>query len=216
MRSSRKGRLAAAFWGTALVLGAGLGVIRGADAVSEKTVWNFESETPGQSAKGFATESGRWVVASDGPNRVLAQRAKNPDDTFNLVLVAGTSYRDVDLSVRLKAEAGEVDQGGGAVWRAKDAKNYYLARYNPLEDNFRVYKVENGKRTQLRSAKVPGDLGWHTLRITMSGHRIACYLDGKKHLEAEDPTFAGEGRIGLWSKADAQSLFDDLTVSIPD
>ena len=109
--------------------------------------------------------------------------------------------------------AGKNDQGGGLVWRAKDAKNYYIARYNPLEDNFRVYKVEGGKRTMFENAKVPGDMEWHTLRITMKGSKITCYLDGKKHLEAEDSTFPEAGRIGLWSKADAQSYFDDLTVA---
>jgi hypothetical protein len=94
-----------------------------------------------------------------------------------------------------------------------DAKNYYIARYNPLEDNFRVYKVEDGKRTQFQSAKIPGDDKWHTLRITMAGAKITCYLDGQKYLEAEDSTFPDAGMIGLWSKSDAQSYFDELTVS---
>lgn len=213
MRSMTKRLIPIACWGTLIVLGATVGALRG--AAPEKKVWNFESDTPGQPAQGFSTESGRWEVASDGPNRVLAQRARNPDDMFNLVLIEGTHDRDIDLSVRLKANAGEVDQGGGVVWRAKDAGNYYVARYNPLEDNFRVYKVENGKRTQFRSAKVPGDLAWHMLRVTMTDNRITCYLDGKKYLEAEDSTFPDAGRIGLWSKADAQSYFDDLTLTAP-
>ena len=113
----------------------------------------------------------------------------------------------------MRAVAGEVDRGGGVVWRAKDAKNYYIARYNPLEDNFRVYKVVDGKRTMFKSAKTPGDEKWHTLRVTMVGSKITCYLDGQKHLETEDATFPLAGRIGLWSKADAQSYFDELIVS---
>jgi hypothetical protein len=181
------------------------------DAPTKRT-WDFESDEPGKIAKGFSSEVGRWVVAEDGKNRVLAQKAESDDDTFNVALIEGTSYKDIDLSVRLKSVAGKNDQGGGLVWRAKDAKNYYIARYNPLEDNFRVYKVEAGKRTMFESAKVPGNNEWHTLRITMKGSKITCYLDGKKHLEAEDSTFPEAGRIGLWSKADAQSYFDDLTV----
>jgi hypothetical protein len=118
----------------------------------------------------------------------------------------------VDLSVRVKAVAGELDQGGGVIWRAVDKNNYYIARYNPLEDNFRVYKVEGGKRTQFQSAKVPGDKSWHVLRVTMVGAKITCYLDGTKYLEAEDSTFPAAGKIGLWSKADAQSDFDNLSV----
>src|SRR5271165_2457821 len=119
-----------------------------------KKTWDFESDEPGKIAKGFTNEVGRWVVAQDGKNRVLAQKAESDDDTFNVTLIEGTSYKDLDLSVRLKAVAGKNDQGGGLVWRAKDAKNYYIARYNPLEDNFRVYKVVDGKRTIFQSADI--------------------------------------------------------------
>jgi hypothetical protein len=182
-----------------------------AGQVSKQT-WNFESDEPGKIAKGFTSEVGTWEISLDGDNKVLAQKAKNDDDTFNVVLVDGTQFKDVDLSVRLKAVAGELDQGGGVVWRAKNKYNYYIARYNPLEDNFRVYKVEGGKRTQFASAKNPGHKNWHTLRVTMAGARITCYLDGTRHLEAEDSTFPAARKIGLWSKADAQSYFDELSV----
>jgi hypothetical protein len=182
-------------------------------AGTAKKTWDFEQDELGKIAKGFTNEVGRWEVAQDGDNHVLFQKAKNEDATFNVALVDGTSYKDLDLSVKLKAVAGDVDRGGGVVWRAKDAKNYYIARYNPLEDNFRVYKVQDGKRTQFQSAKIPGDEKWHTLRVTMAGVKITCYLDGQKHLETEDSTFSDAGMIGLWSKADAQSYFDDLTAS---
>jgi hypothetical protein len=182
-------------------------------AEAAKKTWDFESEEPGKIARGFTNEVGQWEVAKDGDNHVLYQKAKNEDATFNVALVEGTSYKDVELSVKLRAVAGEVDRGGGMVWRAKDKRNYYIARYNPLEDNFRVYKVQDGKRTQFASAKIPGDEKWHTLRVTMVGNKITCYLDGQKYLEVEDSTFPEAGMIGLWSKADAQSYFDDLTVS---
>jgi hypothetical protein len=181
-------------------------------AFAANKVWDFEKDAPGKVPSGFTSEVGRWEVAQDGANRMLAQLAKNDDATFNVALVQGTSYKDVDLSVRLRAVAGETDRGGGLVWRAKDAKNYYIARYNPLEDNFRVYKVQDGKRTQFQSAKVAGDEKWHALRVTMTGAKITCYLDGTKYLEAEDATFPDGGKIGVWSKADAQSYFDDLTI----
>jgi hypothetical protein len=178
-----------------------------------KRTWDFESDEPGMSAKGFATEVGEWLVAKEGANKVLHQKAKNSDATFNVALAEGSSYKNVDLSVRLRATAGELDRGGGVVWRAKDQKNYYICRFNPLEDNFRVYKVEGGVRTMFKDAKTPGDENWHTLRVTMVGPKITCYFDGQKLLEAEDSTFKEAGMIGLWSKADAQSYFDDLTVS---
>ncbi len=178
-----------------------------------KKTWDFEADAPGQIAKGFRNEVGQWEVARVGDNQVLYQKARNGDRTFNLTLAEGTSHKDLDISVRLKAVAGETDRGGGLVWRAKDRKNYYIARYNPLEDNLRVYKVEDGKRTQLDHADAPGDGNWHTLRITMTGREITGYLDGKKLLVAEDSTFPDAGMIGLWSKADAQSYFDDLSAS---
>jgi hypothetical protein len=178
-----------------------------------KLTRDFQSDEPGKIASGFSSEVGTWEVVQDGENRVLAQKAKNPDDVFNVALVSDTQFKDVDISVRLRAVEGELDQGGGVVWRARDKDNYYIARYNPLEDNFRVYKVEKGKRSQFASAKTPGDKQWHTLRVTMTGHHITCYLDGTKHLEADDATFPDAGRIGLWSKADARSYFDDLTVT---
>jgi len=153
-------------------------------------------------------------VAADG-EKVLAQEAKNSNSVFNLVLVTDSRAKDVDLSVRMKAVAGETDQGGGLVWRAKDKGNYYLARYNPLEDNFRLYKVENGKRSMFQNADIKATPGWHTLRVTMKGDAIECYYDGKKHLEHKDTTFTDAGMIGLWSKADAQSYFDDLTLTEP-
>jgi hypothetical protein len=177
-----------------------------------KRVWTFDEEASGQIAKGFTNEVGQWSVVASDKGKALAQSAKNPNAVFNVTLISDTSAKDVDLSVRMKAVAGETDQGGGLVWRAKDARNYYLTRYNPLEDNFRVYKVVEGKRTLIQNADIAHSDGWHTLRVVMSGNQIACYYDGKKYLEVTDGTFPGAGMIGLWSKADAQSQFDDLTL----
>jgi hypothetical protein len=180
-----------------------------------KRTWNFDDEPTGKIAKNFTNEVGEWTVVASDNGKVLAQSAKNANAVFNIALAGDTGAKDVDLSVRMKAVAGETDQGGGLVWRAKDAKNYYLARYNPLEDNYRLYKVVDGRRTLIQNADIPHSDGWHTLRVTMSGDQIACYYDGKKSLEAKDTTFPGAGKIGLWSKADAQSHFDDLTLITP-
>jgi hypothetical protein len=111
----------------------------------------------------------------------------------------------------MKALAGEDDQGGGLVWRAKDGANYYIARFNPLEDNYRVYKVVDGARKQLGSADFKAAPGWHTLRVVMSADHIVCYLDGEKRLDVTDSTFKEAGKVGLWTKSDAQTHFDDLT-----
>jgi hypothetical protein len=188
----------------------------GVAAALEKT-WNFDADKAGAAPEGFSVESGSWAVkagdASSNPN-ALAQTAKSDNNIFNIAVAKDVSLKDVDISVKFKAVAGETDQGGGVVWRYKDAKNYYIARYNPLEFNYRLYHILDGKRTQLQGVnKLILESGWHTLCITMSGDKIECFLDDKKHLEATDATFKDAGTIGLWTKADAETLFDDLKIS---
>lgn len=182
-----------------------------------KKVWSFDTDKTGAIAAGLTNEVGDWKVVTDqtAPSKpnVLAQLAKSSISTFNVTLISDTHYKDVDISVKMRAIAGNNDQGGGVVWRAKDAKNYYIARYNPLEDNYRVYKVVNGNRSIFQNADIKHADGWHTLRVTMTGDQIECYYDGKKYLDVKDTTFKEAGKIGLWSKADAQSHFDDVTVS---
>lgn len=184
-------------------------------AEPERQVWNFERDQPGELATGFVEAVGQWRVVEAEGRKVLAQQAKNPDKTFNVCLVQNSDAKDLNLEVRFKAVAGELDQGGGVVWRASDAKNYYIARFNPLEDNFRLYKVVDGKRTQLATADIKHTDGWHSIRVMMRGDEIRCGYDGKKYLEAQDATFAGSGKFGLWTKADAQTYFDDLTLAAP-
>jgi hypothetical protein len=182
-------------------------------AEGSKRTWTFDDEPIGQIAKGFTNEVGSWSVTAVGNGKALSQTAKNANPVFNITLASDTNAKDVDLSVEMKAIAGETDQGGGLVWRAKDAKNYYLARYNPLEDNYRLYKVVDGKRTLLQNADIMHSDGVRTLRVYMQGDHIECFYDGKKVLDRKDTTFTGSGKIGLWTKADAQSQFDNLTLS---
>src|SRR4051794_21372862 len=181
------------------------------DAV--KQAWTFDDQKAGQIAKGFTGEVGEWKVVESDKGKALGQSARNSNSTFNIALAGDTNAKDVDLSVRMKAVGGETDQGGGLVWRAKDPKNYSLARYTPPEDNYRLYKVVNGKRTLIQNADIAHTDGWHTLRVTMSDDQITCSYDGKKSLESRDTTFPEAGKVGLWSKADAQSQFDDLTLA---
>jgi len=157
-----------------------------------------------------------WKVLEDSTapgGKALAQTSgEGPKALFNLCIAEETKFADVDVSVSLKANAGKIDRGGGPIWRCRDADNYYVARWNPLEDNFRVYKVEKGKRTQLGTAevKMPGDK-WHVVRAVQKGGGIQCYLDGKLYLDVKDDTFPNAGKIGLWTKADAQTSFAELT-----
>ncbi len=162
-------------------------------------------------------EGSVWKVVADdtAPSKsgyALAQTAEGPNPFFNLCVAEDTSFKDVQVSVAFKAVKGKLDQGGGVVWRLQDANNYYIARMNPLEDNFRVYKVIDGKRIQLgtkEDLKVPAG-EWHTLQATMKGDHIECSLDGKKYLEATDGALGKAGHVGLWTKADAQTHFDQF------
>jgi hypothetical protein len=200
-----------------ILFAAVFGIAVALDATAQTSKWNFDSDKSGVLAKTIMSEFGAWQVTADptAPSKpnVLAQLAESRGPEFNVALVGGTNFRYVDVSVQMKAVAGRTDQGGGLVWRARDGKNYYIARYNPLENNFRVYKVVNGARTELKSATIVRSDGWHTLRVTMTGDHIECFYDGKKYLDVRDSTFTDAGRIGLWTKADAQTHFDDLTVS---
>ena len=190
------------------------GLIRFQKADLDKTPAGWKADKTGEG------EGSVWRVVADdtAPSKsgyVLAQTAESPGNVFNLCVSNQPNYKDVEVSVAFKAVQGKKDQGGGIVWRYQDANNYYIARMNPLEDNFRVYKVEEGKRSepfQSVDVKVPAG-EWHTLKITMLGNHIECYLDEKKLLDARDGTFEARGKVGLWTKADAQTRFDQFTVS---
>ena len=187
--------------------------------------WSFEDAGVGKVPEGWSSgKTGKgpgsvWKVIEDttAPSgaHVLAQTSsEGPNRLFNLCVAEKTSYKDVDLTVSFKAVQGKIDQGGGPVWRYQDENNYYIARMNPLEDNFRVYKVVQGRRTQLDSSDVKAPAGkWHKIRVVQKGNDIQCYLNGKLHLEVKDDTFTGKGKVGLWTKADAVTSFDDFVTS---
>jgi len=187
--------------------------------------WDFEEATVGTLPSGWTeakTGTGPgsiWKVLEDASapkgSKVLAQTSSDgPKPLFNLCVAQATFGPDLELSVSLKAVRGKIDQGGGLVWRYQDHNNYYIVRVNPLEANFRLYRVIGGKRTQIASADVePIHRKWQTIRVVHQGERIRCYLDGQLEIEAKDSTIRGPGRIGLWTKADAVTWFDHLVVT---
>jgi hypothetical protein len=195
-------------------------------AADEVRTFTFARDDVGKLPSGWtASRTGKgegsvWKVVADptAPSKkshVLAQTAESPGSLFNLCVVNDTSYADVEITVDFKPMKGEKDQGGGVVWRYQDANNYYVARFNPLEDNYRLYKVVAGKRIQLATKEdLTSPAGaWHTLKVTMKGDQIECTLNDKQYLEAKDSTFMKAGKIGLWTKADAQTYFDNLKVT---
>ena len=166
------------------------------------------------------TGTARWRVQADAtspskPN-VLEQTGVA---AFPVCVKDDARLKDGFVEVKFKAISGKDDQAGGLVWRYRDADNYYVCRANALEDNVVLYKVENGKRKALDIVGRPGGYGvkepvppgqWHTLRVEFAGARFKVVFNGKGLFEAEDATFAEGGRVGVWTKADSITRFDDF------
>jgi hypothetical protein len=184
---------------------------------------NAETGTLPANWKGTKTGKGepKWAVVADDsapstPN-VLKQSG---EATYPVCLKDDTRLKDGFVEVKFKPISGKADQAGGIIWRAKDADNYYIARANALEDNVVLYKTVKGKRTSLDIVGRKGGYGveekvasgqWHTLRVQFAGNKFTLYFDGKKLFEVVDDTFAEAGQVGVWTKADSVTLFDDFS-----
>ena len=179
---------------------------------------NFDQEKPGAAPAGWVcgvTGSGkpRWVVDGDksapsAPN-VLRQTGYG---TFPWCVKKSASLADGFVEVKFKSEKGNEDQAGGVVWRWKDGDNYYVARANALENNVSLYYTEKGSRKTLKyvDAPVPPKV-WHRLRVEFSKRRIRVALNGKTYIEIEDSHITGGGAVGVWTKADSVTAFDDFS-----
>src|SRR5262245_42510643 len=209
--------------GVFLAITAMPGPIVGARA-AEKVTLDFEKFETGALPTDFSTAlTGgggpvAWTIVEDssssGGPKVLAQTsADRTDYRFPLCVYDPLSARDVEVSVRFKAVAGKVDQAGGLVARFRDKDNYYVARANALEGNVNLYRVVAGKRSQFAGSRVNVSSGaWHTLKLAVKGKRFEVSCDGQRLVEAEDGTFGDAGKVGLWTKADSVTYFDDLTI----
>jgi hypothetical protein len=202
----------------------------GSVAFAEHRTVDFSSEAVGQPPKGFSFghtakvgTAGKWVIQAEGTNKFLAQTdADSTRARFPVAVLSDVTAADVDLLVRFRPISGCVDQAAGLVWRYRDEDNYYVVRANALEDNVVLYKVEGGTRTDLpvkgegrtygKKADVPAGQ-WSTLRIVARGPLFEVYFNGTKMYEVEDVTFDQPGKVGVWTKADSVTQFDDLTVA---
>jgi hypothetical protein len=187
---------------------------------------SFENSQTGVTPEGWTatlTGSGnpKWTVENDetAPSKLKVVK-QSGRATYPLLLKNDTNIKDGFIEVKFKAIAGSEDRAAGVVWRARDAKNYYVARANALEDNFVLYKTVNGTRSPLDivgrkggygvSVPVPANI-WHSLRIDFKGARFTASFNGKQMFEVEDSTFTEAGKVGLWTKADSVTLFDEMT-----
>jgi hypothetical protein len=198
----------------------------GVEAAAFEKVWSFDGENldalPQEFVIGTLVDgrpAGDWrVLRTDqakSPPHVLGQvQGKGSEHAYKVVLVNGTAGSDVDLEVSFFPVDGKADMGGGLIWRASDDRNYYLTRANPLEQNIRIYRVVKGIRHLLQNFNQTISLKrWHTLRVITRGCQIQVLYDERQVFDLCENTFT-RGRIGLWTKSDAVTYFDDLKVRV--
>lgn len=160
----------------------------------------------------------RWEILnreSDSLSKYIFRLLKTEAhwSEFNLCYTNKIRFLNGSISVTFRADSGHEDQGGGIVWRVEDKNNYYIARYNPLEDNLCLYYVKNAHRRLLKEVSIIlEDKPWHTMKIVQRKSHYQVYLDSKMVLQGNDSTFVDAGGIGLWTKADALTTFKNLRV----
>ena len=178
---------------------------------------NFDQDPVDSTPSGWtAGVTGRgtskWAIEADrtapsAPN-VLKQSGTG---TFPWCVKNGTALTDGMVEVKFKPISGKEDQAGGLVWRWKDGDTYYVARANALENNVSLYYTQNGRRNTIKYVTAPVAAGqWHTLRVEFAGKRILVALDGKPYIELDDEHLSGSGAVGVWTKADSVTVFDDF------
>lgn len=185
-------------------------------AVSIETI-NFDKAEAGTPPSGWTpTQTGtgqaKWTVVQDetAPSKpnVLKQSGQA---TYPVCLKDDTSLEDGFVEVKFKAISGREDQAGGLVWRAKDANNYYIARANALEDNVTIYHTINGRRTEKKRASMKvAPNQWHTLRVDFRASHFTVSFNGQNALEWDDDMLKDAGKVGVWTKADSVTAFDDF------
>jgi hypothetical protein len=200
----------------AKIIGAAAMMMAAATAHAETIT--FDADRPGTPPAGWtcgSTGGGTpiWKVEADsgapsGPN-VLKQSGKAP---FPWCVRQGTAVTNGTVEVKFKPLSGREDQAGGLVWRWKDGDNYYVARANALENNVSLYYTERGRRLTLKYVDAPVAANtWHTLRVEFQGTQIRVALDGKTYIELSDSHISGAGAVGVWTKADSVTVFDDFS-----
>src|SRR5258706_3560989 len=196
---------------------AGLAVAGWAAGAHAETV-TFDGDRAGSAPAGWicgSTGGGtpRWTVEADptapSASNVLKQSGSGP---FPWCVKQGTALADGAVEVKFKPLSGREDQAGGIVWRFKNGDNYYVCRANALENNVSLYYTEGGRRKTIKyvDAPVPPKV-WHTLRVEFSGERISVALNGKTYIDLKDAHIKGPGAVGLWTKADSVTVFDDFS-----
>lgn len=187
-------------------------------------IWTFDTDPAGGPPAGFSCSrtgqgrTGHWIVQADTdapsrPNVLIQTDADSTDYRFPIAVAGEPLLRDLRLSVDCKPVSGRVDQAAGVVFRYRDENNYYVVRANALENNVNLYRVVSGQRRQFAGWRGPvtGN-AWHTLHVDARGDHFEVSWDGQKVMDAHDSTFSEAGKVGVWTKADSVTEFDNLNV----
>lgn len=201
--------------------------------LADTFIINFDDDKAGSAPANFSTaltgkgKPGQWIVTADStapskPNVLAQMDSDSTNYRFPVCVYENFKATNVEINIRFKPVSGEEDQAAGIVWRYQNADNYYIVRANALEGNVVLYKVQGGKRTDLplkglgrtygKKAEVPSGK-WSTLSVRAVGKLFEVSLNGQKLYDTEDETFRGEGKVGLWTKADSVTYFDDLRIT---
>lgn len=176
--------------------------------------WNFDGESAGTLPSGTSVLGGTWEIRKepDAPSatNVLCQTGMA---RYPAVALGNQSFTDLDASVRFKPISGREDRAAGIIFRVQDQDNYYILRANALEDNVNFYRYSGGSRSLIQEGSAKVETGkWQELRVEVRGETMRGYLNGTKVVEATDTSFKAGG-VGLWTKADSVTCFDDLQVT---
>jgi hypothetical protein len=210
-----------------LLLAAAIAVpVVGFSLDSETRVWTFDDDPPESLPHEFkegtlfdGRPAGEWKilqtdVANSGKHVLGQLMGKGAEHAYKVVLIQGTEASNLDVRISFLPISGKADMGGGVIWRATDDRNYYLTRANPLEQNIRIYRVVKGVRHLLQNVDQTIVMKqWHTLQVVNRGCRIQVFYDEKQVFDLCDETFSA-GKIGLWTKSDAVTYFDNLRLQL--
>jgi hypothetical protein len=179
---------------------------------------NFDQDKAGALPAGWkcgvtGRGSPKWTIEKDDTAPSLPNVLKQSGSgTFPWCVKSDTSIENGSVEVKFKPISGKEDAAGGVVWRWKDGDNYYVARANALEDNISLYHTTNGRRVTIKYVDAPvAKNQWHTLRVEFAGKSIRVALDGKVYISHEDDHITGSGAVGVWTKADSVTAFDDFS-----
>jgi hypothetical protein len=172
----------------------------------EGAAWN------GQTARAEIEAAGRTLFG--GATETFLANGTAPG-AFPLAVWRDVSdFKAGTISVRFKLVGGASDQTAGVVVGLQPTGEYMFVRYNTKDGNVAMWAYADGTRRRIAEGETKAQLPmntWHELIVTVTGTKITGSVDGTLVLEhtLDKPL---SGRVGLWTKRDAITVFKDFRV----